>query len=803
MRSMTQQESNVLSSPARSNHMRVQVKDSGGTWRDLSSLRSVDFVLSAQVQATVDDPVGRASVTLARESFKNSLAPLATDGALYAAYGVLLALGRELKIEAQSLPFGQPSSAVGTWRMVFHGYIDDVDWGPDAVQVNCRDLSAKLQDTWIESERLYGRWQASRAVRVGTVVKRSNDPTGTTTGAQAWRCTTAGTTGSSEPSWPASPSIGTTQSDGTVTWTYQAAATRATTTAYSLNAIVKGYTALQYWTCTTAGTSGSTATASLFPSAPTVGQTVTDGSVVWTYTAGLFGTPVETLMQSIIDDNLGAGVVTLATPSGSTGWYAGEFKQQMESVWSALQALATQLGYDLRFNYSDGASDFQLQLRAVSRSGASVDWTLGPNLVLDLRKVARSILGIRNAVSVVFSNSESWDTVLQAPARQTVTVTDSTSISAYGRRWMQVSEASSSGVNTLALATQFANAMLSDLKEPTVEMEVDIPVFWAVGINDYFEFTPHRLHFSTALDLAVVGYTHNWTRERQVTTLQVRGEPTAGQVRYSDIQAAPGLSPPNRILSPAATSSATATAKAEGVIINHAFPPVSWLPPGVTSAELHISTSSGFTPDNTTLAQVSTGTRFEVQGLVPGRTYYAKIAYRDSRGNLSAYSAQASFAAGAVNTSVVLKYTLSADGTYSNDTLLTFDTKVVDITSDWNGSDKFTASIAGYYRVMVLLNITGAASGDRCRIYLNKGTGGGSGSKYAVGAWTPACGDGSSNYELYPYLDELIYLAAGDWIQVYSLFAGGGGAKTLRAPDPTTSPYHPGCRIEIELVREG
>lgn len=55
-------------------------------------------------------------------------------------------------------------------------------------------------------------WQATTAYAVTAVVI----PT-TFTG-YTWRCTTAGTSGSTEPTWPADPSLSPTVTDGSVTW---------------------------------------------------------------------------------------------------------------------------------------------------------------------------------------------------------------------------------------------------------------------------------------------------------------------------------------------------------------------------------------------------------------------------------------------------------------------------------------------------------------------------------------------------------------------------------------------------------
>jgi hypothetical protein len=92
----------------------------------------------------------------------------------------------------------------------------------------------------------------------------------------AWfKCTTLGTTGATQPTWPGSGTV----SDGSVVWTFDNAfATWAPSTLYSLNQIVQPTvpTGAQF-ICTTAGTSGSTE-----PTWPTVNY-VNDGTVVWKY----------------------------------------------------------------------------------------------------------------------------------------------------------------------------------------------------------------------------------------------------------------------------------------------------------------------------------------------------------------------------------------------------------------------------------------------------------------------------------------------------------------------------------------
>jgi hypothetical protein len=73
------------------------------------------------------------------------------------------------------------------------------------------------QNNMIDLQR--ANWQASHAyslnVPIGPAGANSNS-------LQVWKVTTSGTSGGSQPTWPSSPTPGvTTQTDGTVTWTFQ------------------------------------------------------------------------------------------------------------------------------------------------------------------------------------------------------------------------------------------------------------------------------------------------------------------------------------------------------------------------------------------------------------------------------------------------------------------------------------------------------------------------------------------------------------------------------------------------------
>lgn len=139
-----------------------------------------------------------------------------------------------------------------------------------------------------------GVWAATTAYVVGdTIVPPATFTAG---GGKFLRCTTAGTSGST--TTLACPAVGSTLTDGTVTWTavsgvpcpsslYIALLTttkgsRANSTAYALNdtiALTANDSKIHYYKCTTAGTTAA-AQSTLYPGA--ANEAITDGTAVLT-----------------------------------------------------------------------------------------------------------------------------------------------------------------------------------------------------------------------------------------------------------------------------------------------------------------------------------------------------------------------------------------------------------------------------------------------------------------------------------------------------------------------------------------
>jgi hypothetical protein len=176
-----------------------------------------------------------------------------------------------------------------------------------------------------------------------------------------FQCTSAGTTGSTEPNWRNAPIAGSTLTDGSVTWTNQGVplvvyfnlslSDWAASHSYSLGQAIKpttnnagGFT----MQAKVAGTSG--ATRPSFPQA--IGGTVTDGGVTWTNLgltpvgAGGNLVPQNTTTYSV--GNSGPGIITANAPTNTqvfltSGFYfrcrfkddTAELEEILSDVWSA------------------------------------------------------------------------------------------------------------------------------------------------------------------------------------------------------------------------------------------------------------------------------------------------------------------------------------------------------------------------------------------------------------------------------------------------------------------------------------
>ena len=602
MRTVSAAKQAILNGGNRAQHVKVEIKDAGGSWRDMATYPGFDSVEEVSWTESLDDGVASAEFSFIKELDGLSLAPLMDSGPNKgfnpgAATSPLIAINREIRISSATVP-GDVTPVSGDFEVFFHGRIDSYDASGETVSVAARDLAGQIQDTWIEVERVYSAgfvsgstvgirtWEPATTYALNEYIMPSETRKNISGSARFYKVTTAGASGNTEPSWTTSGTV----SDGTAVYTYEGTLT------------------------------------------PTAGATV------------------QSVIQEILDDN-GLSSITLSTPV-SPGWNITVYVQARMSVWEAIRALALQIGWDLRFLWDGGTSTFKLSLVDPDRAKTTSSYTFDAGDYESIDTLSVDKQNIRNVVRVVYENAAALDPSGN-PMRDVYETSDATSISKYGRLFVEFAEEAVNNIDSAAEAQVFADAALADLKDPTVTHDVTLAwgFPWA-ELNDLYTFSANGRHYSADQKLALYGITHTAREGQLVTQLACRGKPSIGRAAWASNFIIPngGIVKENHALTMVSSQAGTsfaATPTPGGVRIKVTNNPLGQ--PVYFENELHISPTTGFTPDSSTLIDRSPASEIELSKLNPGQTYYAKLVpwYRNASKIVRGYpSTEVSFVAG-------------------------------------------------------------------------------------------------------------------------------------------------------------
>src|SRR5690606_38197070 len=251
------------------------------------------------------------------------------------------------------------------------------------------------------------------------------------------------------------------------------------------------------------------------------------------------GTPVEVVMQQILDATLGAEVVQLVVPQ-SPGFLITPYTQEPMSLLEALQRLADLIGWTVRYRWHGPSGAFRLTFYEPPRNRTTPVAVIGPDQYIDVEDLAIDRAGIRNVISVSYRDAATGQ-------RAEVEVINTTSVARFGRRWMQIQEADTSPIDTAEEALTLANAALSDLALPHAEQEIEMHYWGPVEIGDLLRFEPNGVHYSDPQNLAVVSWRHEFAVGRARTWIRTRGRPAGAYRRWffatRDRIGAPAISP--------------------------------------------------------------------------------------------------------------------------------------------------------------------------------------------------------------------------------------------------------------------
>ncbi|RYZ37446.1 MAG: hypothetical protein EOO71_27945 [Myxococcaceae bacterium] len=352
------------------------------------------------------------------------------------------------------------------------------------------------------------------------------------------------------------------------------------------------------------------------------------------------GTPVQSVIQSILNDN-GMSSFGLYTPVDPLS-VRGPYVQEREPLLDAVTFLAEQIGWDVRMRWREDAGVFALTLWSPNRTTDVPVATFGPDNVLELSELKRSLEHVRNVVEVVYSDKADKDAT-GAKKRKTVTATHAASIALYGRRWMQVAEAASSLIDTELEATRLAAAAIVDLSESALSLSLTLPgIHWYLEAADLVQVMPDDVHFDTPQRIAIVSAEYECASSGEARTkLQLQGRPSTSRAVWAEKDARPGVAPSAPFTGPSAPAGLSVTNTVNGFSL-------AWTPAATgtewDSYELHVSSTAGFIPSQATYRTNGSATRFDVQDLVAGRAYYARVIPRDVKGNAGPASTEVTLA---------------------------------------------------------------------------------------------------------------------------------------------------------------
>lgn len=464
-RTLTPTERTLLQAAHLNVYVKFEVQNPDLSWVDLSTgLGATDWFTDVKLTETLDANSATMTATILRDlgagSPTLSLAPLRTDSALNRAagggYAPFLDVRRQWRA-SQAVTAHGVAPVAGDWKQLGIGYVDSIDVpGNGAViTITGRDLGAKLLDTFISVKRPYGSSDFGGAIPG--------------TGAYGSFSRTAGT-------WTENAEI------GKVAAFYSAA-----------GALIGPFTVTS--------------------NGPTVLIFTGDA----TGATSLGNMSMEVCIQKMLDDNLGAGAVTLYTPTSPSFVITPVFTQDNASLMQAINDVAALAGFVCKYRY-DAADVSRLTLYQANRGATVADWSLGPSEYLAVPLNRLDITGVRNDIAVKYRDATT-ETVA------TVTSTNAASITRFGDRYMAIDLGGGSPVNSAARAQALADAVVADLCLPNLEQRFEALAFWPVQLGDYGQFLANAVQYDSDQYGGVTAITHTMQAGSVRTVIDVRGKP--------------------------------------------------------------------------------------------------------------------------------------------------------------------------------------------------------------------------------------------------------------------------------------
>jgi len=347
----------------------------------------------------------------------------------------------------------------------------------------------------------------------------------------------------------------------------------------------------------------------------------------------------------------------LYTPvAPAPAWLIRTYKQQRMPVLEALQTLAQQIGWDVRFRWDATTSVWRLTFWEADRAAVVEDHAFTTDWYHVLREVTserRSIENIRNAVRVLYTAEDGTGT------RGVMEALDTTSMAqGLGRRFAEFAEASASNIGASAEAQLMADAAVADMAQVRTEVELELAFWPCVEVTDLYLFAdPGGWTFASELYatplgiftlaangmLSVLGYTHRGAPGLTTTSLQLREAQVTGAVaKWLQREVRPGNAPAAPAMSDALASWLQAWRGAAQAIVPGVLTVVLFDTEGLDSSAAYAPASGQWTCPRTgvwsveskvTLLALAAGVLMQVGVYVGGALVYAEQITTGAIGN--------------------------------------------------------------------------------------------------------------------------------------------------------------------------
>jgi len=238
------------------------------------------------------------------------------------------------------------------------------------------------------------------------------------------------------------------------------------------------------------------------------------------------GVLLEDVIAQILDDNSLFGI-TIALPDGSPGWALGRYEQARVNVFEAIRALVLQIAWDIRYRWNGNTPELQLYDpgRTKTFTNLVTGFTIGPDEYTHVTKMTIGDAFVRNAGKLKYTDRTTG-------LRAEVTAEDTASINTFRRRYIELSEASTSNIDSAVEAQDMLDRVIDDLKTPFADHGIGSFLLWPLELNDLLELPANDIHYDATQTYAIVGMSTSIRKGHISQEFLTRGKPAGGYMTW-------------------------------------------------------------------------------------------------------------------------------------------------------------------------------------------------------------------------------------------------------------------------------